>query len=1200
MVGGRLAGATRIGIVTAVVVLASAIANTTPAFAEQAWWKITSGLAPTKLPSGPGHSATLAVTVVNAGDAAVNPDKCIKVAPGTGKFKDAACTEAAAPGEEEFEKNVVKVTDVLPAGLEVTGVTLPEDVAPVDVDPLETSIHCDTEHLPSTSLTCEWTGEYFDELTEEEIHEPLQPYERIELLLTVVTAAVPDDVPGEVVVTGGEDYECQRVSPREGHFKGAFCRERDMGPRGSGEFEGVFTEKFVSRASLEQPVPAVGDTLTPFGVESFEMTAEDEGGAVDSQAGSHPFQLTTTLALNQTANANVPPASLKDVSVKLPAGFAGDVNAVAQCTDAEFAEAINNSVANGCPPQTAIGVAIARINPGEEFGKAITREVPIFNLVPAQGEPARFGFESEHVPITIDTSVRTGEDYGVTAAVHNISQVANIFSSTLIFWGVPGDPRHNLARGWSCVQGGTIGFSLGLPECGATSDGGQSPYLTLPTSCTGPMETSVEGDSWGNGSQKLSMPLERVTSFVEGLDGCNRLVAFTPSISVAPDEHSASTPTGLSVKVRVPQEADLNPSGLADAEPRDITVTLPAGVITNPAGAGGLESCSETQIGYSFRVSGPPREEQQFSSGLPEPFCPDAAKVGTVKITTPDLPNPLEGAVYLAAQDANPFGSLVALYIVAEDPTAGVLAKIPVEIELNGATGQLTTKVRNSPEVPFEEAEFNFFGGERAPLATPSHCGTYTTTASFVPWSGNAAVNSSSSFAIGSGPHGGACPGSTLPFSASLTAGTTSLQAGAFSTLTSTVSREDGNQSIQTVQVHLPTGLAGILTGVKLCEEAPANAGTCGPESQIGETTVSAGLGGEPYTVTGGKVYLTGPYEGAPFGLSIASPAKAGPFDLGKGACDCVVVRAKIEVNPLTGALTATTNSSGPFAIPQILDGIPLEIKHVNITSNRPGFVFDPTNCSPLTITGNIAGNEGGSSTPSAPFEVANCATLGFAPKAAVSSKGKASKANGASLLFKITYPKNAMGSQSWLNEVKVDIPKQLPVRLSTIQKACLASVFESDRPACPPQSIIGHVVVHTPVVPVPLEGPIYFVSYGNKKFPEAVFVLKGYGITIEQHGETFIDHKTGITSATFSNIPDLPVESIEASLPTGPFSEFTANLPAKDHYNLCGHKLVMPALFKGSNGAVIHTSLTASITGCPKKAKKPKKAEKPKKSKKA
>jgi hypothetical protein len=1157
----------------------------TPAFAEQPWWRVTSNLAPTRLPAGPGQEAKVRVIVVNAGDAAVNANTCVKVAPGSGKYKDAACTEAAAPGEEEFEdKSTVKITDTLPAGLEVTGV-----YSPPGQSPEEAEASCNTEHLPSTSLTCEWTGdrENFEGL---KVHGPLQPFERIELQLTVVTPAVRTNVPGEVVVTGGEDYECKRVAPGDGDFRGVFCREQEAG---AGEFEGEFTNRGVPRVSLEQTVPAEGEE-TPFGVEHFEMIAENEGGAVDTQAGSHPFQLASEIAFNQTQNASKPPASLKDVIVKLPPGLVGDASAFAQCTGAEFSEEFRSSTINGCPTQAAIGVAVVRVFAGEEFGEeALTREVPIFNLVPATGEPARFGFEAEHVPVIIDTSVRTGEDYGVTAATHYVSQAANVVSSLLTFWGAPGDPRHDLARGWNCVGGGYYSFSFELPACQASSGGVQSPLLTLPTSCTGPMETSVEGDSWANGNQKPSIPFARVTSFMEGLDGCNRLVAFTPSISVAPEKQSASTPSGLQVKVHVPQEADLNPTGLADAVPRDITVTLPEGVITNPAGAGGLESCSETQIGYLAGASSPP-SELHFTGNLPEPFCPNAAEVGTVKITTPDLPNPLEGAVYLAAQTANPFGSLVALYIVAEDHTAGVLAKIPAEIELNGATGQIVTKVRNSPQVPFEEAVFNFFGGNQAPLATPLRCNRYKTNASFVPWTGNATVEPSSSFEITSGPHGSPCPGATLPFSPSLAAGTSTVQAGAFSSLTTNVSREDGNQSIKTVQIHTPTGLAGLLSGVKLCEEAQANAGTCGSESQIGETTVSAGVGGAPYTVSGGKVYLTGPYEGAPFGLSIASPAKAGPFDLAAGtACDCVVVRAKIEVNPLTAALTVTSNSSGPYAIPQILDGIPLEIKHLNVTINRAGFTFNPTNCSPLTITGNIFGSEGATSESSAPFEVANCATLGFAPKAAVSSKGKASKANGASLLFKITYPKNAMGSQSWLNEVKVDIPKQLPVRLSTIQKACLASVFESDRPACPSQSIIGHVVVHTPVIPVPLQGPIYFVSYGNKKFPEAVFVLKGYGITIEQHGETFIDHKTGVTSATFSNIPDLPVESIEASLPTGPFSEFTANLPAKDHYNLCGHKLVMPALFKGSNGAVIHTSLTASITGCPKKSKKPKKKTK-------
>ncbi len=486
------------------------------------------------------------------------------------------------------------------------------------------------------------------------------------------------------------------------------------------------------------------------------------------------------------------------------------------------------------------------------------------------------------------------------------------------------------------------------------------------------------------------------------MEGCNHL-QFGPQIKVTPDGTRASTPTGLDVDVHVPQEGQLNAEGLAQSNIRGIQVTLPAGVTLNPSAADGLAACTANtssplggalgvpgnQVGYQGirelegepGVSAPtftpykPQSTDALAAGFSEPFqqgvnfCPDASKVATVEIKTPLLPNPVTGAVYLASPQnfnvfppENPFSTHVAMYIIAEDPVSGALVKLPGRVELGGepgssgelAPGQIRSFFEDNPQLPFEDAEVHFFGGERAPLATPDHCGTYTTQALYTPWDGGEPVHSSSSFQITSGPNGGPCPGPSLPFTPELRSSVTNINAGSFTSLSTTLSRPTGDQDIGSVTLHYPPGVSGLLSGVELCGEPQADEGTCAPNSQIGETIVSVGVGGEPFTVTGGKAYITGPYNGtgsctpgqpgcAPFGLSIVNPAKAGPFVLQQGRP--VVVRAKVEIDPTTAALTVTTDPSGAHAIPTIVEGFPLQIQHVNVLVNRPGFTFNPTSC---------------------------------------------------------------------------------------------------------------------------------------------------------------------------------------------------------------------------------------------------------------
>jgi len=659
-----------------------------------------------------------------------------------------------------------------------------------------------------------------------------------------------------------------------------------------------------------------------------------------------------------------------------------------------------------------------------------------------------------------------------------------------------------------------------------------------------------------------------------------RLAARKMAVGV----QAASTPTGLTVGVHVPQEEALYPEGLAPADVKTTTVALPAGVQLSPSAADGLQACSEAQIGFTGVDLQTGTDE--FTSSVPS--CPEASKIATVKIKSPLLPNALVGAVYLAAPQnfsgpllENPFSSLVAMYLVAQDPVSGVLIKLAGKVSPDPVTGQLVSTFENTPQLPFEDLELHFFGTARAPLSTPALCGTYTTMASIEPWSGNPPASPSSSFEITSGPNGAPCS-DPQPFAPGFQAGSTNIQAGAFTPFTLTMTRPDADQTLSRVEMQMPPGLLGTLSSVKLCGEPQASQGTCGEESLIGHTVVSVGLGNDPFTVTGGKVYITGSYKGAPYGLSIVNPAAAGPFVLDEGRP--VVVRASISVDPHTAVLRIVSDP-----LPTILDGIPLQIQHVNVAIDRPGFTFNPTNCGKLAITGTLSSSGGASAAVSTPFQVTNCATLVFKPKFAVSTSGKTSRAKGASLHVKLTYPPSPFDAN--IAKVKVDLPKQLPSRLTTLQKACTAAVFEANPANCPKESVIGTAKATTPILPVPLEGPAYFVSHGGEAFPSLIIVLQGYGTTVDLVGTTFISKK-GITSSTFKTVPDVPVGTFELTLPEGKFSALAAN------GNLCKSKLAMPTAFVAQNGAEIHESTKIGVTGCSKvkKAKNRKPKKKPKK----
>jgi hypothetical protein len=917
-----------------------------------------------------------------------------------------------------------------------------------------------------------------------------------------------------------------------------------------------------------------------FGIKAFdqEITVDPTGGAY-TQAGGHPYAITTHVAFNSHVDPQleeifgfpleVPDVDAKDALVDLPPGLLGNPTAANECTEDQLAGSRHQANGAGvpeCPVSSVVGT-IHLETVWKHFFLAASGVVPLYNMVPSTGEPAKFAFSVLGVPITMTANVRNGGDFGVTVGSVNIPVAIPLDGFDVTFWGNPADPSHDAQRCDTSqykFNGDPLPVCTGQPgtSTGPNSNPGvPQAFLRMPVSCSRPgvgLFSELRTDSWQRPGAFVTRGLfshlppgfpaaESEWGAQEGTTGCG-VVPFKPGIAVQPTNHQADTPSGLSLDISLPQDGLTNPSGISTSDVKRTVVTLPAGVSVSPSAAEGLGACSLAEIG--------------LENGSPAK-CPDSSQLASVEIVTPVLPDALKGHLYLGRQTENPFGSLIALYLVVEGH--GVVLKIPGQVNLDSQTGQIRAVFDNSPQLPFSELKVDFDGGTRSPLVNPHTCGTYTTTAELTPWSGNPPVTVSDSFQIATGPGGGPCP-APAQFAPGFAAGTVNNQAGAFSPLSLTMSRADGDQQLGGVSMKLPTGLLGTLSTVKLCQEPQAAQGTCGPESQIGSLTVGAGAGATPYYVHDGKIYATGPYKGAPYGLSVVVPAKAGPFDLGT-----VVVRGTIDVDRHTAALTVNTD-----ALPTMLQGIPLDLRVINVSIDRAGFIFNPTNCDPQQITGALTGGQGLVEPVSSRFQVTNCARLGFKPGFKVTTTGRTSRANGAGLDAKLSYPKNAMGNQANIAKVKVSLPKQLPSRLTTLQKACAAATFDANPASCPSGSKIGSAVAHTPVLPVPLSGPVYFVSHGGQAFPDLVVVLQGYGVTVDLVGTTFIS-KTGITSTTFKQVPDVPIGDFELKLPQGPNSALAAN------GNLCTSKLNMPTLFIAQDATTIKQTTHITPTGCAK-----------------
>jgi hypothetical protein len=911
----------------------------------------------------------------------------------------------------------------------------------------------------------------------------------------------------------------------------------------------------IGGASSADPL-TVSALPSGFGFSGADAWFSNSDGTLDTEAGSHPYAFTFNFELNADGEGRPSGSEGRNVKVNLPPGLIGNATAVQQCNREEFDD-------EHCPAGSQIGVAPSGLG---NVIPPITFKPPVYNLVPPPGHPAEFAFTVANNNVFLVASVRTGGDYGITVQANNIPQRA-VLTSTVTIWGVPADPSHNAQR-WCRIwvpQEGVWHW-----QYGCSSPDSNTPFLTLPTSCSGPETFSASINEWFDGTiaDGVSLQSHDATGGPRGLGGCSHL-GFEPALLVAPDTSNADTPAGLTVELKTPQEALSKVGALVGSNIKDTTVTLPEGVVVNPGQAAGLGACQMTESAVGTEGA---------------PSCPNNSKIGTDEIETPLLASALKGDVYVLKSNPPNLKLLVAA------SGEGVNLKLVGSVHLDESTGRLTTTFTETPELPFTTFRLSFSGGAQAALATPARCGSYSTTSDFTPWATPAVADAfpSSQFVVSHGLDGSGCPtGGALPFSPSLTAGSTTDQAGGFTNFSLLLTREDDQQRIGSLKFKTPEGLLGMISKIPLCPEAQANAGTCSVASQIGHTVVEAGPGPYPLVVPQpgqppAPIYLTGGYKGAPYGLSIVVPLVVGPFTL-----QTQVVRARIEVDPITTQLTVATDP-----LPTIIDGIPADLRAINAVIDRPGFMFNPTGCEPSSFAGTATGTEGTSVPIASHFQMGSCRALTFKPDFKVSTSSKTSRKDGASLDAKILYPSGELGdnqasSQSNVKMVKVDLPKQLPSRLTTLQKACPSATFEANPAACPEDSRVGSATAITPVLPVQLTGPAYFVSYGGAKFPELVIVLQGYGVTVFLHGETFIS-KAGITSSTFRQVPDVPITSFELRLPEGPYSALAAT------GNLCAKKLKMPTAFIGQNGAVLKQTTSISVMGCAKhKAKKTKKKSK-------
>jgi hypothetical protein len=871
--------------------------------------------------------------------------------------------------------------------------------------------------------------------------------------------------------------------------------------------------------------------------------AEAPPGSIVSQAGAHPFSMTTSFRVNGKATSEggeLAEEAIRDALFTQMPGFAANPAAVPTCSSADFLTPNEpGSIRPDCPDVAAVGVVGAQLANKKTKG---FRYAAVYNLEPSPGTAARLGFWLDGIPVTVDAMLSEEPPYRIVAGPTNTSQLVEVVGSVFTLWGVPASSAHDPLRGLCLASDGTS-----KDECKVSIE--KKPFITIPRACAGPLETDYHAVSWLGSVDDGSALTHDEAGNPQGMSGCGAL-AFSPHIDATPSARAAASPSGMEVDLRLDDEGLTSPDGIAGSDITRAVVSFPEGVTLNPSQAEGLATCSPAQAAKETASS-------EFGAG-----CPAQSKVGSVEVETPLLEGRvLRGSLFVATPYENPFETLIALYMTVKDPERGVGVIFAGKVEPDPATGRLITTF-GEPQSPLTQTPVSAFRvhlreGARSPLITPSQCGDYTTEMLLTPSADPAnPFLATSSFHIGEGVGGGPCPSAGRPpFEPGFSAGTLANGAATHSPFVIRLTRRDGDQDLTKFAASLPPGVLASLVGVGKCSDAQIAAArgrtgphggaeelaspSCPQSSRIGTTLAGAGAGSE-LTYVPGSLYLAGPYNGAPLSVVSITPGVAGPFDVGT-----IVVRVALDFDPLTARAKADGSRSDP--IPHILRGIPLAVRDLRVSVDRPNWIFNPTSCAKSSTEASIFGSAADFFNPaddvpvarSAPFRAADCLALGFGPKLSLRLRGGTARGDHPALTATYT----ARPGDADLRDLSLLFPHSAFVENANFRTICTRVAFAAHN--CPKGAIYGHVRATTPLLEEPLSGPVYLRS-SSHLLPDAVLALHGI---IDVEVPVKIDSFKQRLRATVKGAPDAPVSKVVVQMQGGSKGLFV------NSQNLCGGK---------------------------------------------